>query len=287
MATYAELKAYARRQARDPVGSKADTLIGAAVNDGIGMLARERQWAWFQTHGVLTLQAPYSTGTMTLTSGDATVEFSGTTLPTWTAYGKILYDGKWLRVLSRTDNDTLELTDAWADATATGVSYTLYRDEYTLATDCGRFARLYPGTGWVWGGEPVAFEDILQAYNAYTGSQKYPSMWALYRDKIILWPYPSTSTTVNYMYYRVPAAMTSDADVADWDAVQMEVLYRAIDYQLALTFGDIVPGNAGTCRALYSDALARAVKNERLPISRGPWLGSGSRELPCNISYAP
>jgi hypothetical protein len=285
MATLAELKAYARRQARDPVGAKADLLITAAVNDGVARLARERQWSWFETHGSLSLQAPYDTGTITLTAGDATVTLAGGTFPAWAASGKILYDGKWLRIATRTDGTNVELQTPWVEDTVAGASYVLYRDEYTLPTDCGRFGRLYPGTGWVWGGEPVGFSDILQAYNGYNGGQQYPQMWALYKDQIIVWPYPTASTTVNLMYFRVPAALTDDASVVDWDTTQAEVLYRAIDYQLSLTFGNIVPGDAGTCRALYKDALDVAVKNEKAPTSRGAWFSGGQRELPVRLVF--
>ena len=287
MTTLAELKTFARRQVRDATGAKADAMILAAINAGLRMIGRERQWAWFQTHGVLTLQAPYSTGTITLTNGSANVELAGGTWPTWAASGKILYNGKWMRIASKTDNDTLVLTAAWADATVSGAAYVLYRDEYTLAADCGRFGRLFPGTGWVWGGEASSFEDVLSAYNAYSGGQKYPSMWAIYKDQIIVWPYAESSTTVNYMYYRLPAALALDTDVADWDTMQDELLERAIDYQLALTFGNAVSGDVGTCRALYADALTRAIRNEKQPASRGSWFGASTREMMPTINYAP
>ena len=284
MATFAALKAYARRQGRDPVGSKADTLIGAAVNDALGMIARDRQWSWFETHGAITLQAPYDTGTITLTSGDATVVLAGGTWPSWAASGKILYGGKWLRISSRTNGTDIELQTAWPEDTIAGESYVLYRDEYTLPTDCGRFGRLYPGSGWVWGGEPAGFTDILAAYNAYSGSQQFPSMWALYKNQIIVWPYPSDSVMVNLSYYRIPATLTDDSTEADWDTMQSELLYRAIDYQLSLTIGSVMSGDPGTCRALYKDALDRAVKSEKVPTNSGAWF-SGQREVPPRLVF--
>jgi len=285
MPTFAELKSYARRQARDAVGAKADTLIAAAVNDALAMIARERQWAWYQTHGVLTLQAAYSTGTITLTAGDATVTLATGTWPSWAASGKILYDGKWLRVATRTSDTDIELQAAWPETTVSVAAYVLYRDEYSLPADCGRFGRLYPGTGWVWGGEPVGLEDILQAYNGYSGSQTYPQMWALYKDQIIVWPYPDQSTNVNLMYFRIPATLTDDATVADWDLMQTELLYRAIDHQLSFSFGNVVSGDPGTTRAMYADALTRAVRNEKQPVMRGTWFSGGQRELPVRLAF--
>jgi hypothetical protein len=207
------------------------------------------------------------------------------TWPTWAASGKILYDGKWMRIASRTNGTDIELQTAWAETTVSGATYVLYRDEYTLPTDCGRFGKLFPGSGWVYGGEPVGFDDILQAYNGYSGGQQYPSMWALYKDQIIVWPYPSDSTTINLMYYRLPPVLSLDATVADWDTMQNEVLYRAIDYQLSITNGSVMSGDPGTTRALYKDALDRAVKSEKVPQSRGSWFANGGREMPVRLSF--
>ena len=285
MTTLAEGIAYARRQAHDAVGAKADIDLTGAVNDAIGMIARDRQWAWYQTLSSITLQAAYTTGTITLTAGDATVTLAGGTWPAWTVYGKILYDGKWITIATRTDDTGIELTNAWAEATVSGVPLILYRDEYALPTDCGRFGKLFPGTGWVWGGEPVGFVDILQAYNGYSGGQQYPQMWALYKDKIIVWPYPTASTQVNLLYYRLPAVLSDTTAALDWDPTQLDLLYRAIDHQLTYRFGNVVAGDAGTTKAMYADALARAVKNEKQPMVRGNWFSGGSREIPPRLVH--
>ena len=285
MATLAQLKAYGRHQARDATGSKADYDITGAINDALGMIARERPWAWYQTLGTVSLQAPYSTGTIAFVDGSANVTMTTGVWPSWAASGKILHGGKWIRLSSRTSDTVCVMQSAWAEASATAQTYVLYRDEYTLPTDCGRFSRLFPGTGWVWGGEPVGLEDVLQAYNAYSGGRKYSSMWALYKDKIILWPYPSASTIVNMMYFRLPATLAADADIADWDEMQTELLYRAIDHQLSIRVGNVVAGDPGTTRAMYSDALTRAVRNDKTPQIRGPLLGSAP-SYPANITWA-
>jgi hypothetical protein len=286
MATLATLKAYARHQARDITGSKADYDITGAINDALGMIARERQWAWYQTHGTISLQAPYTTGTVAFTAGSANLTLTGGTWPSWAASGKILYGGKWLRIASRTSDSVIVLSNAWVESSISGQAYVLYRDEYALPTDCGRFGRLFPGTGWVWGGEPVGLDDVMQAYNAYSGGQSYPRMWALYKDQIILWPYPAASTNVNLLYYRLPATLTADADVVDWDTMQAELLNRAIDHQLAIRVGAVVAGDPATTRAMYHDALQRAVKSEKVPQSRGSWFpGTQVGEFPISLSF--
>lgn len=286
MTTFGTIKAYGRRQARDAVGSKADTEIAGACNDAVQMLAAERVWSWYETHGSLSLQAPYTTGTITLTAGDATVTLAGGTWPTWAASGKILYGGQWLRIATRTDNTTVELATAWAEATVAGASFILYRDEYALPTDCGRFGQLYPGAGWLWGGEPVGFRDILKAYTAYSSSsQTFPRMWALYKDKIIVWPYPSETVLVNLSYYRVPVEMTADGDTVDWDSNQREVLNRAIDYQISIRFGQSVAGDVNATRSEYQVALNRAVKNERVPRLSSSWFSGSSDVVGMNIVF--
>lgn len=287
MTTFAEGKAYARRQAHDAVGAKADLDISAAVNGAVAMIARERQWTWFQTLGEINMVAAYSTGTISIAAGGTTVTLVGGVFPTWSASGKILYDGKWLRVATRTDDTHVVLAAAWGGAAVVSKAFVIYQDEYTLPTDCGRFGRLYPGSSWVWGGEPSGLEDVLQAYNGYSGPQTYPQMWALYKNKIIVWPYPSTAVQVNVLYYRLPAVVTVDATELDWDAQQLELLERAIDLQLTFRFGTIVAGDAGTCRAIYQDALSRAVKNEKVPAMRGSWFAGSNHDMPPRMVYAP
>jgi hypothetical protein len=72
--------------------------------------------------------ADYTTGTVTLTNGDATVEGAGGA--TWTAdfVGRWLkgdVDGNWYKIASFTDADTVELDADFQGTTGAGLSYTI------------------------------------------------------------------------------------------------------------------------------------------------------------------
>lgn len=269
---FSTLKTYARLQARGNVGTAANTMIASAINDGLGMVARAFKWSWLQSDGDLIFNEPYSTGTLTLTNNDATVTLSGGTFPTWAANGgKLLINGIYYRIATRTSGTEVEMTTEWAEATTTS-SYVMYRDEYSLPTDCMIFGKVFPGTGWGWKPDPVSFSSLREYQARNNFNSPLPGLFAIQNGKIIVWPAPSTTRNWPCIYYRLPATLVNDTDEADWDPLQIEVLQRAIDYQLAVRFGPIMHGDADTCLKHYEKALNLAVNNDR---ENAPRAGTG------------
>lgn len=273
--TASDLWAYARRLIRDKIGLKADTEVKQGVNSALDMISKEKTWDWYKTHGVVTLQAPYATGTITLTNGSTTATFSGATLPSWAASGKLKYGGNVLRISTRDSATQLTLAVAWQEATASAQGYILFQDEYTLPSDCMRFGRLFAGERWGYGGTATGFEDLLERQSRQTFTQQIPGLWAIYRGKIIVWPYPSQALNENMIYLRKPAAMTSSADEADWDPMHVEVLHRAIDYQMSIRYEDCAAGKPTDCFSRYQAALARASVNDKTTMHRDQIMGTG------------
>jgi len=279
--TASDLWAYARRMVRNANGTQADTEIKQAVNDALDMIAQERLWPRYKTHGELSLAGEYSTGTIAIVQASTNVTLTGGTWPTAAASFKLLIDGKVYRIASRTSGTVLVLTTAWADASITGESYVLFRDEYTLPSDCMRMGRLLPGTGWAASPEPVGFEQILEFQNASATGQKYPSCWAIHgsgaSDKILLYPYPSDPNHLAFWYYRKPAALTASVDEGDWDPQHINLLRRAIDYQMAIRYETCVAGNPEVCYSRYQVALSKATSNDKTAVRQtSPLSGFGS-----------
>lgn len=265
--TNSTLIAYARRMILDKVGSKADAEIQQAINEALDMISMERPWPWYLTHGDLNLVAQYSTGTVTFTAASTTVTLAGGTWPSWAASGKIKYNGKVYRISTRTSGAVVVLADAFQAATVTGATYILYQDEYTLPSDCMQFGKFFPGETWGLSQTPVAFEQIMQAYAQSNYGQEYPQLWANYKQKIVFWPYPQNANNLPMLYYRKPVALVSASDEADWDAMHVNLLHRAIDYTLSLRY-PTVAGDPKSTFASYQMALARAVPNDKGTINR-------------------
>ena len=112
--------------------------INRVVDKGYSDFLRAHEWRFLKKFTTITTTAPYSTGTLTLTDGDATVTLVGGVFPSWAAQGSLYYNGHEYGISSRTDDTNIELSVAWGDDTVSGVSYELRRIAYDLPDDFGQ-----------------------------------------------------------------------------------------------------------------------------------------------------
>jgi hypothetical protein len=272
------LKTYARFQVRGNVGTATDTMLLSAINDALFTAAKEFKHSWLQTDGNLVFNAAYTTGTLTLTNGSAVVTLAGGTFPTWAADGAIYYNGQAFQVLSRDSATQVTLTTNWAGATVSGVSYVIYQDAYDLPSDCLVFNKALPGTGWGWGPDPISFPSFRVYQSTFNVQSPQPSTFCIKGDQILVWPYPSQSRNWPIIYYRRPATLVNNSDEADWDPLNLEVLQRAIDVQLAMRFGPVMHGDVDQCEKDYRAALNKAIANDKENANR-PGMGRGVRRF--------
>jgi hypothetical protein len=260
--TCSTLTAYARRVIYDKVGNKSDTEILDSLNEAIDMISMERQWPWYLTHGDFNLQAAYMTGTIALTALSTTCTLTTGTWPSWAASGKLKINGKVYRIASRTSGTVVVLADAWQETSASGVTYVLYQDEYSLPSDCMQVAKLFPGETWGMSQTPCSFEHVMDAYARSNFGQEYPQVWAPYRAKIIVWPYPQSAKDLPFLYYRKPTWLVTGSDEADWDPMHVNLLHRAIEHCLAMRY-PTVAGDPKATYGAYQLALSKAIPNDK------------------------
>jgi hypothetical protein len=279
MTTFLDLKLYARRMARDVTGAKGDIEVAQAINEGVRMVASHHLWPWNRKDARLLLNAS-SSMTVVVTQGSAVVT-STATFPTWCAGCKIKLDGQWWRIVTRDTANQITMAYAWAKASDSAYAAIVYQDEYSLATDCASMARIYPGERWMWGGRPDSWERVLEAQNRLLYGQQYPVMWAVMGSKLIMYPYPTIAVSIPYAYYKQPTDMTLDADVVDVDPTHLELVHRAIDYQLALIFpGRCVAGDPGACMAVYKECVARYRAQDKTTQDEMPPIMDDARRKP-------
>ena len=262
--TLLSLKTYGRLQIRGNVGTAADTMLTSGINDALWDIARAHKWSWYMTDGMLTFRETYADGTLTFTQDDATVTLVGGTWPTWIATGgKILYQGIYYIVATRTSGTVVELAQPWSQGTVSGVGYVAYLNTYDLPDDCMIFGKVFPGMGWGWKPDPVSYSSLVEymANNNYQAPN--PGLYAIQNNQIVLWPAPSTTRNWPISYYRRPAQLVNNTDEADWDPLQLTVLQRAIDYQMAIRFTTVLAGTVKDCYEAYMKALQLALNNDR------------------------
>ncbi len=280
------LTAYAKAQARDATGTKGDTAIQQVVNDAISWVATAKFWEFYKTYGDIALNGRYSTGTIAIASGATTCTLTTGTWPTWAASGKLSIAGKIYRIATRTSGSAIEVATAWQAAALTASTYVIFQDEYSLPSDCLKFGRPLPGQNWGWGGDASSFGDVLEAQNSFNYSQTYPGKWAVHGSggtaKVIGWPHPSTDNLWAFWYYRKPAALANANDTADVDNLHLELLHRAIDYQVAIRFESCVAGDAEKCAARMFEAFKRAASNDKGPMNPSGPLNSYRSSVPAD-----
>lgn len=267
--TLLDLKTYGRFQIRGNIGTAADTMLAYAANNAVQDISRAHKWSWYAQDGMLTFRETYATGTLAFITDDATVTLTGGTWPTWIADGgKILYQGIYYAVATRTSGTVVELEKAWSQGSVSGVGYVAYLNTYDLPENCMIFEKVFPGMGWGWRPDPVSYSSLVEYMANNNFQAPNPGLFAIRDNQIVLWPAPSTTRNWPIFYYRGPATLLNNTDEADWDPLQITVLYRAMDYQLSLLYSNVMAGSPKECHDAYLKALNLAVNNDRANAQR-------------------
>lgn len=259
----ADLWSYARRASRNATSPQATTEQQQAVTEAMEMNAKAHRWTWYLRKAQFTLNGAYTAGVATLTNGSTTVTLTTGAWPSWAANAKLYVLGQIIRISTRSSGTVALIEAAWADTTQTLVSVVVFQDELALPSDMYQFGKLLPGPRW--GAVPVMVgaEQMYDAQNAVNFSLKFPSLISIIKQSLAVWPYPTSDLLVSYTYWARPATLATANDTADWDPAHIEVLHRAIDYQIAVRFGGFAGGSADDAFKRWEIALAEAVANNR------------------------
>lgn len=105
------------------------------INQACRTIAYAYPWDSMRAEQRIATVAPYSTGTATFTLDSTTVTGSGTTWTSAMVGRKIALSAgsPYYRIATRVSNTEITIAEAYAEATATGTTYTLFQDEYDLA----------------------------------------------------------------------------------------------------------------------------------------------------------
>lgn len=258
------LMSYCRRRIGDHTGTKADTEILEIINEAAEMLSMERYWDYYLTHGSIATQPSYTTGTVAITNGGTTVNLTGGTWPSYAASCHLLVGGVWSKVASRTSGTAIVLEDPWGEATVTADTFTIAQYRYQLPSDCAKIDDTMLGARYPFNGTFTSAKRIEWMKDQFQSGLDIATHWGIEQDLMCLWPFPTTTHQINFLYFRKPAEVTS-GDTLDWDAGHVGVLRRAIDYVAVLrtpiTGSDYEA--ASTARKLvfdaYKEELAKAM----------------------------
>lgn len=177
-------------------------------------------WEWLKssTPGVITLE-PMETGTVSVQNGNQVIGFASA--PTSSRVGwffRIENGADVFRIDTHTAGQQLAALDSiYTGATAAAATYTLYKLEYTLATDVLRLLspmRIYrENRQKVYGCSLTALENTYPLTNLQTGA---PRLFAQIGEQKVRFSHAGGTEAgdyfrVDYDYLQKPAALTNSA----------------------------------------------------------------------------
>lgn len=183
----------------------------SATRAALREIAIQTEWAYHWTWGRITLEATYSTGTITYTHSTRQVTLAGGTWPTNAAYFQIRIADVNYKVEERTSSTVLTLpVDSNPGANvAAGTKYKLFRSEYNLPHGVRKLGTPIHET---WSGmtyiEPDDFFWYEREVSNVSGT---PFQYTITGDSnlhgsmaLLIYPAAQTAKTVDFMYLRWP-----------------------------------------------------------------------------------
>ncbi len=228
-------------------------------------------WSFMRLILEVTLNAPYTTGTITMTAGGV-VTLSGGTWPSWAANGELSVSGSTYTVNTRNSSTQLTLDDTTVTAITSATTYSLEQTEYDLDDLFGGFLTdLYfkdENADVAWPLRRVEHGEILELRQG-TVTTTRPDRYAIVqktitgtsgtRMKLVLWPSPDAAYTLTAPYITAPWTLTSSLTYPMGGQPHSETLREAC---LAAAESEI-QGQKGLHYANFQERLRASVAFDR------------------------
>lgn len=258
------------------------------INSGLRMFysppsvdgATAHEWSFLRPITTLTLQAPYSTGTVAVASGVVTL--TGGTFPSWAAAGRISINATEYEVSTRDSGTQVTLVDT-SVTVSSGATYELFQDDYTLGDD---FERLLspptynPGGSNKWAPIQVpeaVIRDWRSQETSRTGTQ-YPTYYAIRsltndptvgtRSQILFYPSVATTAILEYQYKVRPSELTTTNKYAWGASDHSETIKDAV----LAAFEMHIDGTPGVFNQKFQQSLMASIARDRR-VSMGGLIG--------------
>lgn len=252
-ATFAELYTDATQRVRENTANTTVTdILKRLINLALHDIHLQQNWWWAERRGTVQTKSTYATGSIatsitarTTITGSSTLWNTAVSGYGWNnanAGDKIVFGGSGdVYVISAVGSDTaITLVDKWVGASAlSGQSYTIFADEYSLASDFWRLrdARQFTTAYTL---PVISRRDFYQRFprNSVTGLPQVgtiidlaPSGSVSRVPRVLLHPPPDTVYNIPYWYQTTNLALSSTGTAqtqlsADADEPIIPLRYR-------------------------------------------------------------
>lgn len=236
---------------------------GRALDEAYQDICDRHPWLWLRKNppGVLATVAPITTGTVAVTNASTAITFSSAPTPSVKAY-KIAFTGfqEWYRIATHAAGATAATLDtAFNGTTNTAVGYTLYQDEFDLATDLRHLVGMFvTETG----------KRIEQKTTEYLRSNYWTSVRSVWppryfarltEQRIRFEGYPDRARRIEYEYTFIPSDPSGASVTIDMPADYRRVVPYGALFRLYLDKNDDRAGPAG---AVYGAMLDQIITDD-------------------------
>lgn len=193
-----------------------EIVVKQALNDVLQEICQASNFSWLYGDSSFITAKPYETGTVSVTEGSATITGSGTT---WSSamVGRKFYCGNaTYEIATFVSTTSMTLTTVYAGDSASGATYKIYQDQYSLASDVEDVLAMRQ-ENWPSKIQKVGIE-VLDNYYPQRNSFGYPCVYSIigYDStgyiKVAVYPIPNQARNIYYRYKKRVIEMTLDAD---------------------------------------------------------------------------
>lgn len=188
----------------------------SSIDQALLELWGKHDWPWYISNHAIILSEPYSTGTIAYNATTRRFTLTSGTWPTWVEYGVIVVGTKYARITDRISDTVIEIEDGsqFTATIAAGSTYKVYRDEYPLPSNVRKVSYLTCDNRQ----QHVArymppLEFSTRRAGTYATS---PTCFTIQKDRrsgfglnLVIWPFPTTTTTIRFPYIRSPQTVTT------------------------------------------------------------------------------
>jgi hypothetical protein len=233
------------------------TRIADIINSSYQRLLSRRKWSFLYDVTNLSTIAPYTTGTVDVTQGSATVTGTSTV---WTSAMvgrqlRVADDSGFYKIKTVTPPDSITLDTVYAGITKTAQGYSIFQNLYSLSSSCRNLLSIVYQMKLI--EKDLYFVDRYDPDRLTTGQPE----WFIKRGKdsngylqIELWPIPDDAYPLRYSYIKSVSDMSKDSDlpVINSTLLEMEATIEC------LRWSALIP-SAQAPQSVYRQQISEAI----------------------------
>ena len=245
--------------------SDVEDVVEQSLNDILQEICQAYNFTWLYGDSSFITVAVYEAGTVTATEGSTTITGSSTIFTSGMVGRKFVCENATYDISAFVSTTEITLSTNYAGAGGSGLSYTIYQDEYSLASDCEDVLSMRQEN------HPYRLKkvgiEVMDSYYPQRSSFGYPVAYSIvgYDSSdymvVALYPNPNVARNVYYRYKKRVTEMSADSDTPIIPLRYRWVLAKGALYTVAKYLDQ--PDIGGDYEREYRQGMAQMISADR------------------------